>query len=123
MGECEICGKNCADLIYVNIEGTIFQVCPACSSLGEKITTRKPLTSKRATFSRSQDSGEVLVANYSALISVARQKKGLKQEELANKLGEKLSEIKAIESGKRIPPIPLAKKLEKMLEIKIIEDE
>ena len=46
----------------------------------------------------------VLIENYASLIRAARQKRGLSQEELAQKVGERISTLQSIESG-RLKPV------------------
>jgi transcriptional regulator, XRE family len=48
---------------------------------------------------------------------------GLSQDILASYLGEKVSVIKKIEAGKLKPTLDLAKKIEKLLKVNIIEEE
>jgi putative transcription factor len=64
---------------------------------------------------------QLIVANYSKIIKSAREKTGLKQEELAKKIAEKESVIHKLESGIMKPDIPLARKLEKFLRITLVE--
>ena len=51
--------------------------------------------------------------DFNTIIRVAREKKGWSREELAKKIYEKVSVINRIESGKMVPDIKLARKLEK----------
>lgn len=55
------------------------------------------------------------------LVRQAREKKGWSREELAAKIYEKASVVSRIESGKMIPDIKLAKKLEKIMDLILIE--
>ena len=64
---------------------------------------------------------QIITPDYSELIKKKREKLGLKQEELAKKIAEKESIIHKIESGQFEPSVELARKLEKFLNIKLIE--
>ena len=64
---------------------------------------------------------EEVIEDYNAVIRDAREKRGWSREELAEKLYEKASVVSRIETGKMIPDIKLARKLEKTLNIKLIE--
>ncbi|MEM2954808.1 MAG: helix-turn-helix domain-containing protein, partial [Candidatus Nanoarchaeia archaeon] len=68
----------------------------------------------------SSESEEVLVEDYASKIKKARILSGLTQEEFANKLNINLSVLKMAESGKRLS-IPIAKKIEKLINIKLVE--
>ena len=61
-----------------------------------------------------------LVENYGELVREARIGMGLTQEELASQVGEKATVIKKIEHGEFRPSIELAKKLEKILRIRLL---
>ena len=63
---------------------------------------------------------EDVVSNYSELIKKAREKKGLKQDDLAKNIAEKESTIHKIETGALKPSFNLARKLELFLGIKLI---
>lgn len=132
MGECEICGKKSEDFSHVKIEGTVFKVCDNCKALGKEVKGVSEVEEKKRSQPQRKTKrnpeivrkgNEVLVPSYGDKIRKGREKSNLKQKELADSLNEKLSEIKAIESGKRKPPINLAKKLEKALNIKLREKE
>lgn len=61
-----------------------------------------------------------LVENYGELVREARIKIGLTQEELASQVGEKATVIKKIEHGELRPSIELARRLEKILRIRLL---
>lgn len=120
---CEICGKESQNLSFSKIEGAVFKVCKECSTYGDKIVVSSP---KKENFSHKDSRSlkkeeEILVEEYYKIISSARQRKNLKQEDIANNLNEKLSVIKSVESGKMMPTLKLARKLEQFLDIKLIE--
>lgn len=122
MGECEICGKHSSNLNYIKLEGTVFHVCSNCSSLGEEVSEEKANSIiKKPVINKRSEENQVIVSDYGKRISVGRQKAGLRQEELANKLNERLSMLKSVESGKLTPTLKLARKLESVLNIKLIE--
>jgi putative transcription factor len=62
-----------------------------------------------------------LVEDYARTIQVARQKKGISQDELAQKVGESISTLKAIEAGRQKPTEKTIKGLERELEISLLE--
>ena len=121
MVECEICGKSSSDLSYVKVEGTIFKVCIKCVSLGDKVDAPIVHVEKKLPSIRRREDNQVIVSDYGHRVSVGRQRAGLKQEDLANKLNERLSHIRAVEAGKRTPSLKLARKLENALNIVLIE--
>lgn len=129
--KCEICGNGEAKNI-VEVEGTRMSLCISCTKMGKLIKkmyspTVKNQTLKNQTFNNKQlktpkeEPIELIVKNYAQLIKNAREKRGLKQEDFAKQIREKESTIHAIETGHREPRIELAKKLEKTLGIKLIE--
>lgn len=61
-----------------------------------------------------------LVENYGELVREARIRMGLTQEDLASQVGEKATVIKKIEHGELRPSIELARKLEKILRIRLL---
>ncbi len=142
---CEVCGLEIKKRAYrVKIEGSVLMTCRSCSKLGEVVEeinleismktfqrrtkklrpVLKPVK-KQIYIERRTDlleyEGYSVVKNYGLLIRRAREKRKLKQEELASLVNEKLSLIRKIEAEKQKPPIKLAKKLENLLSIKLIE--
>jgi len=61
------------------------------------------------------------VEDYAERIREARESQGWTQQFLAHKLNERESFIKNIESGHMAPPLTIAKRLEKLLDIQLLE--
>ncbi len=126
---CDLCGKETDEIYRAEIEGSIFNVCSDCASLGKIISKVKPAKNPAVKPAPSRkhiaekEIIQVIVPNYATLIRNAREKAGLKQEELAKKIAEKDSLISAIESGRHEPPIDVALKLEHFLGIHLVEEE
>ncbi len=62
-----------------------------------------------------------IVEDYARLIKSKREQMGMTQEELAQKILERKNVLSNIERGELLPDINTAKKLEKVLNIKLIE--
>jgi len=119
--ECELCGKK-TKLVKARIDGVLLNVCLECAKSGKIVEQQiKTMPVKRLTAPAQPE--EYVVPDFAQQIRLARQKKGLKQEELARLLNEKLSLISSVESGKHVPDLKLARKLEKFFGIKLIEVE
>lgn len=121
---CDMCGSE-EQLYRCRVEDTVLNVCKGCSSYGEVVGKEsqeaREKTSKKAKPKKQPEIIEVVREDYSNILKNIREKKGLKQEELAKKLAEKASLIQNLESGHMKPSIPLAKKLEKFFNINLIE--
>lgn len=121
--ECEICGKK-EKLLKTKIEGTILNVCKTCSKYGSGIQniSEKKYHKKIKYNSANEDSlEESIVSNYNIIVKNKREKLNLKQEDLAKQINEKISVIQHIENKKLEPSLKLSKKLERFLNIKLIE--
>jgi putative transcription factor len=62
-----------------------------------------------------------LIEDYAKAIRSARQKKNLSQEELAQKIGERISTLQSIESGRLKPTGKTIRGLERELDISLLE--
>ena len=62
-----------------------------------------------------------LVEDYAKIIRTARQKRSMSQDELAQKVGESISTLKSIESGRQKPTEKTIRGLERELEISLLE--
>ena len=121
--ECPICGSLIwGKGVKVLIEGAKMTVCQACAQHGEKIVKKqrsqskpsKPKTSYSSSISKYRkeinDDLEI-VEDYDQRIRRVRQSLNLNQDQFANKLNEKPSLLRRIESGKAKPTIKLARKI------------
>ena len=135
----------------VTIEGASMSVCPQCaakfggqSSSSETRTSSTPRTrpswiggperpppvqSRRSSAPKPKPkprSGVLiddmeLIEDFAKAIRAARQKKHLSQEELAQKIGERISTLQSIESGRLKPIGKTIRGLERELEISLLE--
>jgi len=119
---CELCGKR-DNLKNAIIEGTSLAVCSKCVEFGNVVVIPEKKEEIRRVSRRIEIEPETELINpeYSKMIKGAREKSGLKQEELAKKIAEKESVIHHLESGQLEPSFALARKLEMFLKIKLIE--
>lgn len=142
-----MCGQNVAKTRKVKIDGAILSVCPKCEKFGtpieeyrtsyetdqvqitqKKVSATNKVTPAKSNLKNKHKNSEKLdvesmeiVPDYNIIIRETREKMGISQDELADKLKEKRTLIYSIERGKIKPDIKLAKKLETFLKIKIIE--
>jgi len=120
---CEICGKKVEKPVKTKIESSVMLTCNECAKFGkvqrEPPKPRTPRPVKRAP--RYREPSEEVVEDYNTLIREGREKKRWTREELAEKIYEKASVVNRIESGKMVPDIKLARKLERILNITLIE--
>jgi len=132
---CELCGRDTGFLSSVRIGSTVSRACSGCKRYGTAvggmtmpshanpalIMQSRPTRSVVVSVPAEAEKEEVVVSDFSSKISSARQRKGLKQGELARKLMEKESVIKAVETGRRRPNLRLARRLEKTLGVNLVE--
>ena len=135
--ECSICGG----IIWgkgekVLIEGAKITVCSSCAQYGKKIITKNSQVYKKqpsvykasvvkSNFTSKKknilDSSMEIVSDYAKRIRDTRAYNKLNQEQFAQKLNEKPSLLRRIESGKAKPTEKLAKKIEKVYSIKLLK--
>jgi len=125
MSSCELCGKK-PSVYQCEIEGTMMNVCEDCSRFGSV----KGKSNKLGVRVVVQDSKKfepsvpeyIFVQGYGLIVKNAREKLDLKQEDFAKKINEHKSLIHQVESEHIKPNILLARKLERALHIKIVEE-
>jgi putative transcription factor len=121
---CEICGKKVEKPVKTKIESSVMLTCSECAKFGkvqrEPPKARKPRPATRSS-PRFREPSEEVVEDYNTIIREGREKKRWTREELAEKIYEKASVINRIESGKMVPDIKLARKLERILNVTLIE--
>ncbi len=133
---CEMCGatveKRVSKIVFV--EGAKLVLCPSCYSRINKKLTSEPLKTKqnvrrstppdvqKGVGSRGgvKDDYEV-VNDFAVRIRNARETLGWSQKVLAEAVRESENVIKRIESGRLVPTVELAKRLEKVLNVKLLE--
>lgn len=125
---CNMCGSE-GQLYKAEIEGTILVVCTNCAGYGKVLSKVKaPLSEQREEIKKTFTSHaapeviEVIIPEYPQKIKNAREKKGLKQKDLALLLHEKESIIHALETGNYEPNMDLARKLEKFFKITLVQE-
>lgn len=141
--QCEMCGETIRGAPkLVRVEGAELQVCSKCEKFGTEvqqvrrtgIAAARPAAPKQGrpgvavaspSAYRKRDlfdymEGEI-VDDYAVRIRHAREEKGLSQKDLAMQLKEKEHLIKKIENGELMPEDAVRKKLEKALEIRLVD--
>ncbi|MEM0155065.1 MAG: multiprotein bridging factor aMBF1 [Thermoplasmataceae archaeon] len=145
--ECEMCGKKVQKTTKIRVDGAILNVCDACAKFGrpvenmrsyspaQRVTsastvmmpekpkyTPPPVRSKQV-YRKPRDDIENLDIDpdYAIIIREAREKLSWTQEELARKIQERKNVLSSIERGELMPDVRVARKLEKLLEVKIIQ--
>lgn len=118
---CELCGKKTA-IYNSEIEGTMMKVCADCAKFGKsKIETNVKISYKEKK-KEPREPIYMFVDGYGKIVKNTRERLGLKQDEMAKRLNEKESMLHQIESENFKPNIELARKLERELRIKIVEE-
>ena len=124
---CEMCGKE-ANLVNADVEGVELKLCSNCSKYGVVKKNPNKFLKKQSFYSNKKfikkDKPEFrLVHNYPSLLKSARESKGMNQEDFANFLNERVSIITKWESGNLKPQIGIARKLEKILGVILVEED
>ncbi len=127
---CEICGKTVVGKpVRTKIDNSVMLTCNECSKFG-KIQREPPRPKRGPTGSvsrgrrrsyRSQEPTEEVIEDFQKVIREAREKMGWSREDLGEEIYEKVSVITRLESGKMVPDLKLARKLEKHLKVTLLE--
>lgn len=135
--QCELCGRDVNKLVPVRVEGVEMMVCSDCAKygvtpktysripkLGKKSIPRSGGSSRRIYRPKRDvfDTIKTIVEDYGEIIREARIKKGMSIEELARKVGIKVSTLHKIESGQLEPEEKYIRRLEKELKISLYEE-
>jgi len=113
MVQCELCGKD-TTLVNVLIEGVNLNACSDCGKHGRAITAKR-------TIQRDEEISEDISPDYDVKIKHARESRNLKQQECAKLLNIKESMLQKLETKKMRPSLELAKKIQSLLHISLIE--
>jgi putative transcription factor len=122
MAVCELCGKE-GPVFSAVVEGSQLSVCQNCGRFGKLLHKPAVHFAKKPSVSKAPEPSEVVVADYAQKIRHARESSGMTQKDFAMKLNEKESIIHKLENGQFVPPISMARKLEKLLKIRLVEVE
>src|SRR5262245_26389991 len=121
MSYCELCGRQTMEKKMVIVDGTVFNVCIACSKHGKpyvpasvQMKKKKPVTMKQQRKIGLADA-TILTPDFARLIREARMKLGLTHEQLGMKMNEKAQLLRKFETGTLKPDELFAKKLERYL--------
>lgn len=118
---CEICGKE-EKLVKAMIESIELEVCRSCGSFGTvRASQTAQVALKPVILPQELEQEDSVIEDCAARMKQAREKKGLTQVELAQKLNEKVSVLRSIEAGAHQPNIILARKIEHALHIMLVE--
>ena len=121
---CDMCGKQ-ESLLKALIESVEMNVCRGCASFGKVLSTPAFFGRARGQMNaakpRVPEVVEGIVEEYALKIKQAREKRKLTQEEFAKMLNVHESLLRHIEAGKQKPAFDLARKLEKQLDIVLVE--
>lgn len=128
---CELCGEEIRGRPYLGVvDRAELILCERCvkraskvyGPLGQAGAGRRPplrtLGSKRAELSVSEE----VVEDYATIVKEARERAGLTRDALAAMLGVKVSVVRRIEEGTLAPTIDLARKIERVLRVKLVEE-
>ena len=127
---CDMCGKEKENLYKAEIEGTKLNVCGECAKYGNIISAPKrqePKIKKQVIIRKSEPEIPekrliyMVSPDFASKVRNKREKLGLKQKEFAKKISEKESVVHKLETGEFTPSLKLARKLEIILEIQLIE--
>ena len=141
--QCEMCGETIRGAPkLVRVEGAELSVCSKCEKFGTEVQQVRRTdirASQKGPAARAQPGPGIgaapvrhkrdmfdfiegdIVDDYAARIRHAREEKGLSQKDLALQMMERELLIKKIEKGELVPEEAVRKKLEKVLEIRLLE--
>jgi putative transcription factor len=131
MSYCELCGRQAAEKKKIIVDGTVFNVCIACSKHGKPYVPAQVSSSssakKKKPVAKIQQQKKIITMvdetmidpDFARLIREARMKMGLTHEQLGMKMSEKAQILKKFETGALKPDELFAKKLERYLGIKL----
>ena len=125
---CDLCGKVNESLNRTLIENVELNVCSACSKFGKVLEPIKRPSAKEQhkqlirLHDEKEEKIELLVEDFAEIIKKRRESIGLTQKDFAKKINEKESTVHNIETGAMEPQLSLARKLERILGVRLVEE-
>lgn len=117
MTVCEMCGRS-GNLVTAEVEGVDLKVCPLCTKFGK---VRRTVSWQHAPPKPIATRPEYkIVDDFVTLIKSSRNAKNMSQEDFAKLLQERESVLAKWESGALKPSLDTARKMERMLGLKLI---
>ncbi len=140
---CEMCGKSVPFTKSVMIDGAKLEVCPECARFGDdyKASSSSQSSGQSTGGSRTvieqrlerrekrmgtkdvyaQAKTVEVIGNYGKTIREAREAKGMDLDAFSKLISEKKGTMAKIEANRLVPDDKLVKKIEKALDIKLLE--
>jgi len=120
---CEICGSPIqGQPRKILVDAATLLVCSRCVRYGTPTSRPRPPLGSSPLPPRAAEPQLDVVSDCSVKVKRAREEMGLTQEVLAKLTGEKVSVIRRIEAGKLKPTLDLAKRLERVLKVSLVEE-
>lgn len=112
---CEICGASEENLISTDVEGAVMGLCKECSKYGKTVKNNPAVK-----VSTGSDIYEpVLREDFADIIKEGADNLGVSPEEIADRIKCSPVDIKKIMNGQIMPSEEIAKKLEKVFNVKL----
>ncbi len=116
-----MCGNSKVEAVC-SVEGSEMTVCASCSKYGQlirrvRVETHRPV---KASFQEKQEKVEEIALNFAQLIKGRRESLKMTQEDFAKKIQEKETVLHKWETGHLKPDFQTAKKLERILGLKLM---
>ena len=125
MATCELCGKQ-GQIVSALIENVQMDVCISCAKFGQVLHRKSVDTifhkKQIQAMPKREEPQLSIIENYGEQIRKKRESLGIKQIDLARMVAERESIIQKMENNQFEPSLDLAKKLEKYLKIKLVEE-
>ncbi|EEZ92754.1 MAG: transcriptional regulator, XRE family [Candidatus Parvarchaeum acidiphilum ARMAN-4] len=115
---CEICGAFEENLLKVEVEGALMNLCKSCSKYGKVIEFNTSTNNKQL---KQYKSERQLKYNYLEVMKNALEEKKLSINEVANNLKCSPKDLKKIFLGDILPDNDITAKIEKVLNISLYE--
>ncbi len=125
---CEMCGYK-GTLVKALVENVEMELCSECARFGKIVRKPRPEVIQKRILQKKQtrhlpkeyETPERVVPDYGEIIQKKRSKLGINQEALAKMLAERTSLVQKLEAGTYKPSLKLARKIQRILKITLVE--